>query len=160
MINKSIIIHKYKQMKEVKSITSTWFEVKVSGERADESGATRKVKELYCVNALSFTEAEARTMERLIDCGGEVVEEKIASYKEVLSRPDEESEKWYKCKVVVLIDVNEHTGKPKRASVYYLVNADSTAGAESVIKDYYNSSVQNFELASIMETSILEIITK
>ena len=146
-------------MKKVKSITSTWFEVKVSGERTDESGATRRVKELYCVNALSFTEAEARTMERLIDCGGEVVEEKIASYKEVLSWPDEERDKWYKCKVV-LITINEHTEKPKRASVYYLVNADSTAGAESVIKDYYNSSVQNFELASIMETSILEIITK
>lgn len=146
-------------MKEVKSITSTWFEVKVSGERTDERGVTRMVKELYCVNALSFTEAEARTMERLIDCGGEVVEEKIAPYKEVLSRPDEERLKWYKCKVM-LFTINENTGKPKRASVYYLVNADSTAGAESVIKDYYNSSVQNFELASIMETSILEIITK
>ena len=146
-------------MEEVKSITSTWFEVKVSGERTDESGATRRVKELYCVDALSFTEAEARTMAHIADCGGEVVEEKIAPYKEVLSRPDEESEKWYKCKVV-LITINENTGKPKRTSVYYLVNADSTAGAESVIKDYYNSSVQNFELVSIMETSILEIITK
>ena len=147
-------------MEEVKSITSTWFEVKVSGERTDESGATRKVKELYCVNALSFTEAEARTMERLIDCGGEVVEEKIASYKEVLSRPDEESEKWYKCKVVVLIDVNEHTGKPKRASVYYLVNADSTAGAESIIKDFYNSSAQDYVIASIAEPSVLVIVPK
>lgn len=146
-------------MKEVKSITSTWFEVKVSGERTDESGMTRKVKELYCVDALSFTEAEARTMERLIDCGGEVVEEKIACYKEVLSRPDEESEKWYKCKVV-LITINENTGKPKRTSVYYLVNADSTAGAEDIINDFYNSSAQDYEIASIAETSVLEIITK
>lgn len=147
-------------MKEVKSIASTWFEVKVSAERTDENGMTRKVKELYCVDALSFTEAEARTMERLIDCGGEVVEEKIASYKEVLSRPDEESEKWYKCKVVVLITHNENTGKPKRTSVYYLVNADSTAGAENIIKDFYNSSVQDYEIAAIAETSVLEIITK
>lgn len=146
-------------MKEVKSITSTWFEVKVSGERVDESGMTRKVKELYCVDAVSFTEAEAHTMERLIDCGGEVVEEKIASYKEVLSRPDEEREKWYKCKVM-LITINENTGKPKRTSVYYLANADSTAGAESIIKDFYNSSAQDYEIASIAETSVLEIITR
>ena len=146
-------------MKEVKSITSTWFEVKVSGERTDESGATRKVKELYCVDAISFTEAEARTMERLIDCGGEVVEEKITSYKEVLSRPDEEREKWYKCKLV-LITINGNTGKPKRTSVYYLVNADSTAGAENIIKDFYNSSFVDYELASIIETSVVEIITK
>lgn len=147
-------------MKEVKSITSTWFEVKVSAKRTDENGAMRKVKELYCVNAFSFTEAEARTMAHIADCGGEVVEEKIASYKEVLSRPDEESEKWYKCKVVVLITHNENTGKPKSTSVYYLVNADSTAGAENIIKDFYNSSVQDYEIASIAETSVLEIITK
>lgn len=146
-------------MKEVKSITSTWFEVKVSGERTDESGMTRKVKELYCVDALSFTEAEDRTMGHLLGFGGEVVEEKIASYKEVLSRPDEEREKWYKCKVMI-ITINENTGKPKRTSVYYLVNADSTAGAESVIKDFYNSSSQDYELASIMETSVLEIVKR
>ena len=146
-------------MKEVKSVTSTWFEVKVLGERTDENGAMRKVKELYCVDALSFTEAEARTMERLIDCGGEVVEEKIACYKEALSRPDEEMGKWYKCKVV-LITIKESTGKPKRTSVYYLVNAESTAGAESVIKDFYNSSAQDYEIAAIAETSVLEIVTK
>ena len=146
-------------MKEVKSITSTWFEVKASVDRTDENGATRKVKELYCVDALSFTEAEARTMERLIDCGGEVVEEKIACYKEVLSRQNEERGKWYKCKVV-LITINGNTGKTKRTSVYYLVNADSTAGAENIIKDFYNSSVQDYEIASIVETSVLEIITR
>jgi hypothetical protein len=146
-------------MKEVKVINSTWFEVKVSVDRTDENGATRKVKELYSVNAFSFTEAEARTMAHIGDYGGEVVEEKIASYKYVLSIPDMDNEKWYKCKVV-LITINENTGKPKRTSVYYLVNADSTAGAENIIKDFYNSSVQDYEIASIVETSVLEIITK
>lgn len=146
-------------MEEVKVINSTWFEVKVSVDRTDENGATRKVKELYSVNAFSFTEAEARTMAHIGDYGGEVVEEKIASYKYVLSIPDMDNEKWYKCKVV-LITINENTGKPKRTSVYYLVNADSTAGAENIIKDFYNSSVQDYEIASIVETSVLEIITK
>lgn len=146
-------------MKEVKFINSTWFEVKVSVDRTDESGATRKVKELYSVNAFSFTEAEARTMAHIGDCGGEVVEEKIASYKEVFSIPDEDNEKWYKCKVVVIIS-DDMGGKPKRTSVYFLVNADSTTGAENIIKDFYNPSVQNYEIASIAETSVLEIITK
>lgn len=143
-------------MKEVKAIFSTWFEVKVSVDRTDENGATRKVKELYSVNAFSFTEAEARTMAHIGDCGGEVV---VASYKEVLSIPDEDNEKWYKCKVVVIIS-DDMGGKPKRSSLYYLVNADSTAGAESIIKDFYNSSAQDYEIASISETSVLEIITK
>ena len=117
------------------------------------------MKELYSVNAFSFTEAEARTMAHIGDCGGEVVEEKIASYKEVLSIPDEDNEKWYKCKVVVIIS-DDMRGKPKRSSLYYLVNADSTAGAENIINDFYKSSVKDYEIASIMETSVVEIITK
>lgn len=146
-------------MKEVKAIFSTWFEVKVSVDRTDENGTTRKVKELYSVNAFSFTEAEARTMAHIGDCGGEVVEEKIASYKEVLSIPGEDNEKWYKCKVVVIIS-DDMGGKPKRTSVYFLANADSTAETESIIKDFYNHSIECYEIASIMETSVVEIITK
>ena len=146
-------------MKEVKVITSTWFEVKVSVDRTYENGTTRKVKELYSVNAFSFTEAEARTMAHIGDCGGEVVEEKIASYKEVFFIPDEDNEKWYKCKVVVIFS-DDMGGKPKRSSLYFLVNADSTAVAESIIKDFYNPSIECYEIASIMETSVVEIITK
>ena len=42
-----------------------WFECKVSYEKIMEDGKQKKVTEPYLVDALSFTEAEARIIEEL-----------------------------------------------------------------------------------------------
>ena len=42
-----------------------WFECKVSFEKIMENGAQKKVTEPYLVDALSFTEAEARIIEEI-----------------------------------------------------------------------------------------------
>ena len=42
-----------------------WFECKVSYEKMLENGMQKKVTEPYLVDALSFTEAEARIIEEL-----------------------------------------------------------------------------------------------
>ena len=44
---------------------SNWFETKVRYEKMMENGTQKKVNEPYMVDALSFTEAEARTIEEL-----------------------------------------------------------------------------------------------
>ncbi|MDE5858450.1 MAG: DUF4494 domain-containing protein, partial [Muribaculaceae bacterium] len=49
-----------------------WFECKVRYEKIQENGATKKVSETYLVDALSFTEDAARTIEELTPrLGGE-----------------------------------------------------------------------------------------
>jgi len=142
-------------MKEVKSVTSTWFEVKVKVERTNEDGLTALVKEAYCVDAISFTEAETRITKHLSDFVGEVVEEKIANYKEVLSRPDKEADKFYKCKIALLVQ-----DKAKKTALYYLVNADNTAAAEKIVNDFYSNSTQIYEIVSIAETQVLELVVR
>jgi hypothetical protein len=42
-----------------------WFECKVSYEKISENGIQKKVTEPYLVDALSFTEAEARIIEEI-----------------------------------------------------------------------------------------------
>ena len=42
-----------------------WFETKVRYEKMQETGAVKKVNEPYLVDALSFTEAEARIIEAI-----------------------------------------------------------------------------------------------
>lgn len=42
-----------------------WFESKVRYEKTMENGKVKKVAEPYLVDALSFTEAEARTIEEV-----------------------------------------------------------------------------------------------
>ena len=44
-----------------------WFLAKIRYEKTDEKGMTRKVTESYLVDALSFTEAEARIIDNVKD---------------------------------------------------------------------------------------------
>ena len=43
----------------------TWFECKIRYEKVMENGMQKKVTEPYLVDALSFTEAEARIIEEM-----------------------------------------------------------------------------------------------
>ena len=43
----------------------TWFECKIRYEKTMENGMNKKVTEPYLVDALSFTEAEARIIEEM-----------------------------------------------------------------------------------------------
>ena len=43
----------------------TWFECKIRYEKVMENGMQKKVTESYLVDALSFTEAEARIIEEM-----------------------------------------------------------------------------------------------
>ena len=44
---------------------SQWFECKIKFDKMQENGAVKKVTEPYLVDALSFTEADARIIEEM-----------------------------------------------------------------------------------------------
>ena len=71
----------------------TWFECKIRYEKVMENGMQKKVTEPYLVDALSFTEAEARIIEEMTPfISGEftVSDIKRANYSELFPS-DEES---------------------------------------------------------------------
>ena len=49
----------------LRSRTSTWFECKVRYKKTQEDGSEKLVNELYVVDALSFTEAEASIIDNM-----------------------------------------------------------------------------------------------
>ena len=51
-------------------IMNNWFECKIETEKTLEGGATKKVTEPYLVDALNFTEAEARIIKEITDSEG------------------------------------------------------------------------------------------
>lgn len=72
----------------MRSKTSIWFECKVRYEKTMEDGTSRKVTEVYVVDALSFSEAEKRITEEAsfyVNDRLEIADLKIAQYKEVFS---------------------------------------------------------------------------
>ena len=78
----------------------TWFECKIRYEKVMENGMNKKVTEPYLVDALSFTEAEARIIEEITPfISGEftVSDIKRANYSELFFCEEDAADRWFKC---------------------------------------------------------------
>lgn len=102
-----------------------WFECRIRYEKTMENGMSKKVTEPYLVDALSFTEAEARIIEQMAPfISGEftVRDIKRASYSEVFYTEDPTDDKWYKGRLG-FVAVDEKAGKEKITYTNVLVQA-------------------------------------
>ena len=103
----------------------TWFECKIRYEKLMENGMNKKVTEPYLVDALSFTEAEARIIEEMTPfITGEftVSDIKRANYSELFPSEEESADRWFKCKLI-FITLDEKSGAEKKTSTQVLVQA-------------------------------------
>ena len=133
----------------MRSRTAEWFECKIRYEKVLEDGMQKKVTEAYTVDALSFTEAEQRIMEEMsayISGEFDVADIKKAAYKEIFFSDDDTADRWYKAKLQ-FITVDEKSGKEKRSSVNYLVNAGTLNGAVKNIMDVMNGTMIDYAIA-------------
>ena len=129
----------------MRSRTATWFECKIRYEKTMEDGLPKKVSEVYVVDALSFSEAEERIIEEMssyISGEIEIVDVKIAPYREIFFADDNLADQWFKAKLS-FITIDERTDKEKRTSMMCLVNADNISSAINNIGAWYiaNSNV-------------------
>ena len=96
----------------------TWFECKIRYEKVMENGMNKKVTEPYLVDALSFTEAEARIIEEITPyISGEftVSDIKRANYSELFPSDEDAADRWFKCKLF-FITLDEKSGAEKKTS--------------------------------------------
>lgn len=102
-----------------------WFECKISYEKTMENGMAKKITEPYLVDALSFTEAEARIIEEITPfISGEytVADIKRAKYSEIFHAEEESADRWFKGKLN-FITLDEKNGKEKKTATNILVQA-------------------------------------
>ena len=143
----------------MKSRVSKFYEVKVQYQKMQEDGKEKKVTELYVVEALSFTEAEARIIEEMtpyISGEFDVVSEKIAPYNEILISDSLNDDKWFISKVS-LITIDEKTAKEKKTSLRLLVQADTSETALEYTKKLFDSSMTEFSIDAVKDTPTLEV---
>lgn len=122
-----------------------------------ENGADQKLTESYLVDALSFTEAEARIlkeMEGYINDGFRIVIMKRANYSDLLE--DENGDFYYKVKVV-FVSIDEEKGKEKKTSSYVLVQAKDIEAAQENIKHGLRDMTVDWDVSSISETLIVDV---
>lgn len=139
--------------------TANWFICKIRYEKVMEDGLQKTVTEIYVVDALSFTEAEARIMEEMesyISGEFEVWEIDRAVFKEIFFSDEDMADKWYKAKLQ-FITIDEKTEKEKRANVYYLVQAGSFEGARKNIDEVMGGTMIDYVISSVSETKTMDV---
>ena len=137
----------------------TWFECKIRYEKTMENGMVKKVNEPYLVDALSFTEAEARIIEEISPfVSGEftVSDIKRANYSELFPSEEEAADKWFKCKLVFIM-LDEKSGAEKKTSTQVLVQAADLRDAVKKLDEGMKGTMADYQIAMVSETPIMDV---
>ena len=137
----------------------TWFECKIRYEKTMENGMKKKVTEPYLVDALSFTEAEARIIEEMTPfISGEftVSDIKRANYSELFFSEEEAADRWFKCKLT-FITLDEKSGAEKKTSTNVLVQASDLRDAVKKLDEGMKGSMADYIISSMTETAIMDV---
>ncbi len=136
---------------------ANWFECKVRYDKTMENGAIKKVTEPYLVDALSFTEAEARIIEEMTPfISGEYSVSAVKRTKIAEIFRDDSADRWYLVKVA-FITIDEKTAAEKRAVSQILVAANDFKGAYDHFMDGMKGTMADFEIVSINETPLMDV---
>ncbi|MEE1298444.1 MAG: DUF4494 domain-containing protein [Muribaculaceae bacterium] len=138
-------------------IMANWFECKVRYDKMLETGQQKKVNEPYLVDALSFTEAEARIIEEItpfISGDFTVSAVKRTRISEIFY--DETGDRWFSVKYNI-ITIDEKTAVEKKQSVMVLVQAADFQKAIANFMEGMKGTMADFEIASVTETQIMDV---
>lgn len=139
--------------------TASFFICVYAYEKTQEDGTEKKVKEQYVVDALSFTEAEARIIENMqpyVHGETDVADISKAPFGEIFFTDDEKADKYYKVKASFII-IDENTGREKREPHYYLVQGTSTQNAQHNFDEGMGKTMIDYEVGAVVETKIMDV---
>ena len=134
-----------------------WFECKVRYEKLLENGMQKMVTEPYLVDALSFTEAEARIIQEITPyMSGEFTISNIKRVKYAESFFYDEGDRYYKMRLY-FISLDEKSGAEKKTAVNMLVQASTLKEAVEIIETEMEKSMVDYTIASATETAIMDV---
>lgn len=138
----------------------TYFLTAVRFEKVLENGLVKKVTEHYLVDALSFTEAESRTIEAMrpfISGEFSVTAVKTSKFSELFLAEEDAADILYKVKVQ-FITLDERTGQKKKTSAEVLVQAADLRDAIRRFDEGMKGTMADYQIISVAETPIVGII--
>ena len=137
---------------------ANYFEVKITFFKTLENGKEKKVTECYIVNAVSFTDAEAKVIHHVQDVITGLFEVKsIRKYKVAEIVPSELGDTYFKCKLN-FITLDEKSGSEKKTAVYMLVDAENLDKAKTMLVEHMKSTMSDYSIEKIEETKIVDVI--
>lgn len=133
-----------------------WFKTKIKYLKQAENGSIIKKTEDYVINAMSFIEAETRLQGileeyipeyNLLDCSKMNIQDVII---------DEAFDLFFNVKVQYL-SADPDSGKEKKITEVYLVQADNLKQAYEKMETRLEGSIVDWSISSISETKFLDV---
>lgn len=134
---------------------NNYFLVKVRYDKMMDNGTQKTVTEPYLVDALSFTEAEARITEEITPFASEFTVSAISRYK-ISESFLGEGDRYYRCKLEY-ITLDEKSGSEKKQGVFFLVQARTIEEARNTIVDGMKKTMIDYDIVKIEETKIMDV---
>ncbi|MDA9329104.1 DUF4494 domain-containing protein [Flavobacteriales bacterium] len=134
-----------------------WFTVKIKYlKQSPEDGSITSKSEAYMLNALSFTEAEARLQG--------ILEEYIPEYNLLACAKtniqdviiDEAYENFFKVKVSY-VSADPDSGKEKKINENYIIQADGLKEAYEKMEVRLQGSIVSWEIPSITKSNVVDV---
>mgnify|MGYP001632383806 CR=1 FL=1 len=136
-----------------------FFEVRIRYEKMMENGRNKKVNEPYLVDALSFTEAEARITKEMtpfISGDFKVKAVKEANFSETFFSDDESADTYFKARLAY-VTLDEHSGVGKITYTNVLVQAADLRDAVKKLDEGMKGTMADYKIISIAETKIMDV---
>jgi hypothetical protein len=122
-----------------------------------ENGVPKRVTEPYLVDALSFTEAEARIIEEMKPyISGEFTVDDIKRARIAELFTNENGDRYYRFRVIFMT-LDEKSGTEKKTAVTMLAQASDLKEAITVLEEGMKGTMSDYVLASVVETMIMDV---
>jgi hypothetical protein len=129
----------------------------VTYNKENEQGLLKKVSEKYLIDAVSFTEAEARIYDMLgsvIRGDFQVKGIQKTNINDVFLYED--TDIWHQGKITYTV-ADADSGKEKKVTQYMLVSAHNVKEAYERIEESLSNMLVSFQIPEIKETNIVEV---
>lgn len=134
-----------------------YFESAVSYDKIQENGTVKKVTEKNLFDALSFTEAESRTIEELTPyISGEFTVKVCKRTKIAEVFFNENADKFYLVNVA-FVNYDEKTGAEKRTITQILVQANDFDSAVAAFREGMRGTMADWDIKSVAETPYMGV---
>ncbi|MBF6596713.1 MAG: DUF4494 domain-containing protein [Fermentimonas sp.] len=134
-----------------------WFECKLRYDKMLDTGIQKTVTEPYLVDALSFTEAEARIIEEIKPyISGEFTISDIKRAKFSDTFFNETGDRYFRAKLYY-ITLDEKSGSEKKTAVNMLIQATILKEAVEIIESEMKKTMIDYSIASVTETALMDV---
>jgi hypothetical protein len=140
-----------------KHIMQKWFKCVVNYLKIDDDGRERKVSEAYLIDAVTYTDAEARIIAQLATMvRGEFVVKQITQTNIVEIFPHKVGEWWFIGKISI-VTIDENAGKEKKTNNAFLIAADDIKQALKRLEEGLEYILVPYKITSLAISNIVDV---